>query len=255
MRPEDFRRDLVQGSNSYGSTGTGPGNVRTPKQVGSDGGWEMVDSGTGHACAIRSGQLWCWGAGMYGRFGTGTTDNQFAPVRIGEHSDWNSVSAGNFHTCGVRSGMLFCWGDGGTNRLGLGADTGNKLEPQRVGTDDDWTSATAGYGHSCAIKANGELYCWGSNWTGSLGDGTTTQRAVPTREFLGFTDWADVQAGDNSTCGRRSGGEIYCWGYNRTGEVGDGTVVRRNRPTHVSPGSLWADFSFSRDHVLGMSLQ
>ena len=50
-------------------------------------------------------------------------------------------------------------------------------------------------------------------------------------------DWLSASAGSYYTCGIRTDGSLYCWGFNRSGELGDGTTVARNVPTRVGGGS------------------
>ena len=77
------------------------------------------------------------------------------------------------------------------------------------------------------------VWCWGRNDDGQLGDGTTTERRVPTR-VPGLADVVEVDAGAAHTCALRAGGRIVCWGANAEGQLGDGTTTRRVTPTAVA---------------------
>lgn len=77
--------------------------------------------------------------------------------------------------------------------------------------DTGWVSLAAGEGHSCGISVKGQLYCWGNNSSGQLGDGTMAPRASPTL-VGGATDWTSIATGGLETCGIRGGGQLYCWG-------------------------------------------
>ena len=76
------------------------------------------------------------------------------------------------------------------------------------------------------IRNGGELYCWGNNDIGQVGDGTQTDRLVPTRVGTA-NDWTDIAAGEDHNCGIRNGGDLYCWGANSMGQLGNGTGVAR----------------------------
>src|SRR4029079_549464 len=89
-------------------------------------------------------------------------------------------------------------------------------------TGTSYSDITAGGNFTCAIRV-GELWCWGANGSGQLGDGTNTQRTVPTRIGTA-TDWTNVEAGGTHACGIRAGGQLWCWGENASGQVGDGTA-------------------------------
>jgi len=89
---------------------------------------------------------------------------------------------------------------------------------------------TAGGDHSCALVA-GEVWCWGANDDGQLGDGTTTDRPSPVRAAgLPAGPVTQVSAGHFHTCAVTSG-DAWCWGQGTTGALGDGTG--RSSPSPV----------------------
>src|SRR6185436_20655311 len=87
-------------------------------------------------------------------------------------------------------------------------------------------------GHTCAIR-DGDLYCWGANDFGQLGLGDTAVHATPTQVTALTTTWQRVAVGTFSTCAITSGGSLYCWGRNQSGELGQGDSVQRTSPTQV----------------------
>ena len=88
--------------------------------------------------------------------------------------------------------------------------------------------------HACLVRTNGNLYCWGGNEAGRLGDGTTTNRYTPVSVSSQAPLWSSVSAGSGHTCGIRVDGTLYCWGYNATGQLGDGTQTPRLTPVLVA---------------------
>ena len=76
--------------------------------------------------------------------------------------------------------------------------------------------------HTCALRASGTLWCWGANNAGQDGDGTFTDRDVPTQVGTD-ANWALVRAGGNHTCAIRTDGTLWCWGANGSGELGIAT--------------------------------
>lgn len=101
-------------------------------------------------------------------------------------------------------------------------------------------------GTTCVIRL-GELYCWGNNKNGQVGDGSTTDRSTPVK-VPGLTDVTAVHVGrvtyTDSTSGVTTcavaGGAGYCWGHNRSYEVGDGSTTDRSSPVKVPglPGTV-----------------
>jgi alpha-tubulin suppressor-like RCC1 family protein len=96
--------------------------------------------------------------------------------------------------------------------------------------------------HSVGIQSNGTLWAWGLNSSGQLGDGTTTNRTVPTQ--IGTdTDWVYVAAGPNSTYAIKQNGTLWAWGGNDKGQLSDGTTTPRLLPAQVLPGTTWSKVS------------
>ena len=101
------------------------------------------------------------------------------------------------------------------------------------------------------MKTDHTLWCWGYNGSGELGDGTTTDSAVPVQEHTHASDWAAVSAGEDHTCAVKTDHTLWCWGNNDSGELGDGgtttdSAVPVQEHTHASD---WAAVSAGGDHT------
>lgn len=128
-----------------------------PVRVGSDSDWTDVTVGDYHICAIRGGQLWCWGDGSAGQLGLGDTAFQSTPMRVGTDVDWDTVRAGASSTCALKSDRsLWCWG-------AWGGPTGGPtvVTPERVGGEARWASMALGNGRVCGIREDGTMWCAG----------------------------------------------------------------------------------------------
>ena len=191
----------------------------------------------GRACIVATAQ--------------GTTGTALASV---ESPAFVSVDAGNWHTCAVTTeGSAYCWGRGGP-WLGSGADYTERdgTKPLAVHGGIVFASVTAGFDHTCGLTAAGAAYCWGSNESGQVGDGTTQIRQVPTAVSGGHA-FTTLSAGRDHTCGVTDAGVAYCWGRNTYGQLGDGTTTARNTPELVSGDLAFTMVSAGADHTCGVS--
>ena len=94
------------------------------------------------------------------------------------------------------------------------------------------TGAVAGsYQWTAALKADGTVWTWGYNGQGQLGDGTTTNRLVPTQVLTGAIA---IGVGERHMLAVKSDGTVWAWGQNGSGQLGDGTTTERHVPVQVS---------------------
>ncbi|MBK8256715.1 MAG: DNRLRE domain-containing protein [Polyangiaceae bacterium] len=144
-----------------------------------------------------------------------------------------TLAAGYLHTCAVRNGgEVHCWGGNGSGQLGHGGGVFVYTAPVKVVGLTDAVSVAAGDGHTCALRATGEVACWGGNFYGQLGNGTTTSAPTPV-PVSGLSDAVWVAAGDRYTCAVRASGQVVCWGDNAVGQLGNGTTVDSTTPVAV----------------------
>jgi alpha-tubulin suppressor-like RCC1 family protein len=125
------------------------------------------------------------------------------------------VAAGKGPVCALDSqGFAHCWGFwGGLPDL--------KLVPERIPGNLTFHSLSAGWDfHACGLTTGGEAYCWGTNISGELGDGTFgTPRPSPTK-VAGDMRFKFLRTAAAHSCAIAFTGETYCWGLNQRGELG-----------------------------------
>ena len=119
-----------------------------------------------------------------------------------------------------------------------------------AGEQTDWIDAAIGSDHICAISSESQLYCWGDNEYGQLGDGTTEARSEPTP--VGDEEWKKVVSTWNHTCGLQSDDTLWCWGEDGHGSLGDGSGEDSSTPVEVEPDWNWLDVSVGDYHSCGI---
>ena len=144
------------------------------------------------------------------------------------------VSAWQGHACArSRGGRVYCWGMNDYGQLGDGTTrVGGGAMPAPIASDLRFTSLSIGQATSCGVADNGDGYCWGRNETGILGDGTVSQRLVPTL-VTGGHRFTKIAVGNTHSCGLLTSGIITCWGSNFFGSLGNGTNINSLAPTQI----------------------
>ena len=201
-----------------------------------------ISAGTNHTCAIASGAAYCWGYNYNGQLGNGSNTNSNVPAAVtGLLSDKTvtAISAGSGHTCAIASGAAYCWGNNYNGQLGNGSNTNSNVPvavtSTGVLTGKTITSISAGSNHTCAI-ASGATYCWGSNYYGALGNGSTENSNFPVatvNTLLKEGTTYEISAGSGHTCAIASGA-AYCWGNNVLGQLGNGSSANSNLPIAIA---------------------
>lgn len=235
------------GNNTVGEVGDGTTNQRdTPVGVvGLGSGVSAVEAGLAHTCGLSTdGSVRCWGSNDGGQLGDGTTKNRWTPVDVdGLSSGVEAIAVGSNHSCALTtSGGVKCWGHNESGQLGDGSTTNRHLPVDVIGLGSGVAAISAGAQHTCALTTSGAVECWGANFTGQLGDNTTTDSSTPV-DVIGLSSGvAAISAGGGHTCAVTTAGGAKCWGANAAGQLGDGTTLARHAPVNVlglSSGVTW----------------
>ena len=194
----------------------------------------------GRVSASIAYAVYTTGYGHDGELGNGGTADVSAPQGVSglpPGSAIVAVAAGSNHSLAlIADGTVYSWGLNANGQLGDGTTT-NRLNAVQVkltgGAPLTHIVAIAGgASHSLALTADGQVYAWGSNVTGQLGDGTTTQRNAPVL-LSSFNNVVAIAAGAYHSLALSGNGKVYSWGYNSFGQLGDGTTTQHSAPALI----------------------
>jgi alpha-tubulin suppressor-like RCC1 family protein len=246
------------GDNGTGKLGDGTTTDRlTPTPVTGSLTFSMLASGDAHACGLTpDGLAYCWGVNQFGQLGIGRTSsfgaNPIEPTAVSGGMRFSAITAGRLHTCGITvAGAAFCWGANRMGQLGDGT-VSDRTVPTAVSGGLAFATLVTGSGaeHTCALTATGSAYCWGLNFKGALGDGTTIDRRAPVAVSVGL-QFGSLTVGELHTCGVTRAGAAYCWGGGIHGVLGNGQSSDALSPVAVAGGLIFESLDAGREHTCG----
>lgn len=212
-----------------------------------------VAGGGRHSLAVLDGgRVVAWGANDDGQLGDGTTRDSGVPVRVrapdgrpGRLDDAVAVAANNDFSMALRrDGTVVTWGAGSSGQRGTGKRTA-PLVPTTVRAPDGrgaltGVTAIAADGHTeLVLRGDGQVFAWGANAHGMVGDGTREDRSLPV-PVRGLDGAARLDGAVRIAVGGQHGlallrdGRVASWGHNELGQLGDGTRRDRLTPALVS---------------------
>ncbi len=222
------------GQNSSGQLGNGtlasrlvPGPVSLPSGVGVTA---IAAEDSGGLALTSSGTVYCWGQ---------CTADFLSPVVIGLPNGIGATAiaarAADDFAIGSNN-LLYGWGINTTGQLGVG-DTAAHLQPVQIALPQNVAvkAVAAGATHTLALDANGNIYAWGNNESGELGNGTLSASLTPVQVSLpGNMAATAIAAGQQFSLAIGQDGNLYSWGINSSGQLGNGTLNNATTPTRVT---------------------
>lgn len=182
---------------------------------------------------LRDGSVRGWGANFAGQRGDGTYDSSEVPVNVPGLLGPTAISEGKEHACAIMSDRsLRCWGANFAGQLGNGGIDSSTV-PKPVPSLSQVIAVAASHDqHTCAIVSGGRVSCWGLNALGQLGNGSTTDSAVPVEvSYLGAA--TAIATGHSHSCALLDHGVPFCWGGNAYGQLGNGSTEDALTPREV----------------------
>jgi alpha-tubulin suppressor-like RCC1 family protein len=195
-------------------------------------------------------------------------------VRVASATDpagprYVSIGVGSGHTCArAEGGETYCWGSDAYAALGRGVNrwfTGG-MTPEQVVAGQGYETLAVGSFHACGLVAGGDVWCWGKNFSGQLGNGERERdvetglafvqgESMPVR-VVGAIAFDTIVAQNEATCGLDASGTAYCWGSNFLWELGIGssdTGDARAEPTPVAGDLTFRLIAAGSAHACGVT--
>ncbi|WP_308220360.1 RCC1 domain-containing protein [Pimelobacter simplex] len=219
------------------------GGVNLPTKVPGLSDIIQIATGGCHQLALDAqGRVWAWGSNSNGQLGNGTAGGSWVANPVNVLSGVSTIGAGYLHSLAIKTdGTLWTWGYNNSGQLGHGDTTQRPTPTQVPGSAlSGVRSISGGVYSSYALTRDGKAWSWGSNASGELGQGDTTQRttparitslgdgspAGPVRELIGASGGAGALMAD---------GTVRVWGLNSSGQLGGGAPGTSSSPVAV-PG-------------------
>lgn len=196
---------------------------------------QSIAASSGFTCWIDDqSSVQCTGNNSYGKLGNRTNVNSLVPVNVSNLQDVRKISLGYQHACAIdNQSRAWCWGQNNFGQLGNNSKV-DSFEPVLVLNLPAAKEISAGENYTCAVDFQGQAYCWGSNLYGQLGNNTTLDALLPlpVANLKGATNISATSGGTGSTCALTAT-RVYCWGDNRSGQLGNNSTVSSLVPVLV----------------------
>jgi alpha-tubulin suppressor-like RCC1 family protein len=200
----------------------------------------QVSAGEAMSVALHAdGTVWTWGSNLDGNLGDGSSIlKRSVPGKVPGLPRITQVSAGFAHVLARGAdGSVWAWGLNSSGQLGDGKDPSSEASartPVRVLLSGA-VQVSAGGISSVAVGPNGEVWTWGSNSFGQLGNHSPLRFSATPVRALTPDHITQVAAGNRHVLALRLDGSVWAWGLNSNGQLGDGTFSTSSVPVRVDP--------------------
>lgn len=205
--------------------------IVTPQQVKTNSDHNLTDitkisAGSAFALALKNdGTVWTWGGLLVD--GEGVHNTVSTAQLVYSLTDVVSISAGYSHSLALKSdGTVWGWGSNELYQLGERDKLENWSTPLQISGLSNVHAITAGLYLSQALKTDGTVWSWGGNLWGQLGDAIPFEQEPVAKTAVrvkGLTNVTAISSGFGFCIARQSGGNIWVWGANSEGQLGNNT--------------------------------
>ena len=187
----------------------------------------QIDAGYSYSAAIKTdGTLWVWGYNVKGHFSKDHENVVSAPIQI--DSDCKDVACGPFALLIVKNDNTL-W---------------NKFVDIKM-MSGDVSNVAAGREHNAYTVTNSDLYLWGSNTLGQIGDGSRDEKTEPVHVA---SNVVSVSAGYSHTLFIKNDNSLWATGSNEYGQLGDGSLENKLQPVWIM-GNVSSVASFAYHNI------
>ena len=208
-----------------------------------------VSSGVLDTCVLVGDSfVQCWGDNALGELASSSTGaatstpNKVQRLALSGTAYLGSVtqlSSHGKHGCGLlKDGTVWCWGQNNGGQVGGAPNPSAYAIPVASVPDGGASAVSTGDGNTCAVTPSGNVWCWGFDSMGQLGDGNTASSSTA-QEVKGpggvgvLAGVSRVAVGFSFACALKTDGTVWCWGDNQHGELGNGTTTASPYPVQV----------------------
>ena len=230
------------GEGSYGRLGHGDTvTIKTPKRVEAlkDVVVVQVSCGSRHSAAVTAdGVLYTWGSGTDGKLGHGNTESVNTPKVLSAVSNAMHVACAASHSVAIaeNGSKVYSWGGGSYGKLGHG-NTSSQNTPKLIEAlkSHQCVKVVSGSNYTAILTSTGRVLTMGNS--AACGAGTSEPRRYTPEPVIGLSEEhiVDIAGGDTMMLALTLRGEVYSWGSNSMGQVGQGTDVGS---TVSTPGKM-----------------
>eukprot|EP01080_Neovahlkampfia_damariscottae_P010521 gene10521-3043_t len=230
---KNFSKALGIGYNGHSQIGNDDTkNLVEPTSFNQNYDIKKISVGNFHVLISKNdGKALSAGRNKFGELGIGDSTILVSSTFQEIHNATADVSAGYYHSFIISNDQkLFSFGFNDNAQIGH-PDLVSRYSPTEVTSIMNITKVASGYFHTLVLVQNKTVYSFGFNGHGELGDGTTTNRILPVPLASNNYDIISIAAGEYHSVILNSNGQVYLFGSNTNGQLGDGTIINRNSPT------------------------
>lgn len=192
-----------------------------------------------HMMALdNNGRVWCWGDGLYGALGDNTAVSKRTPVSVlGAVKTFCKIFASSSTSLAIdKNGRVWSWGFNGYGQLGDNTATNRSTPVSVLGTVKTFCKIALSDTAVAGIDKNGKLWTWGWGGAGELANnsnGPVNSVLTPIAISGATKTFCNVFGSYQTMHAIDSNNNLWGWGYNLYGQLGDNTVLSRLTPVRI----------------------